>query len=77
MKAKKPDNTGGRVKTLGRTVTFQPSPEVRALIEQARSAGLDITSIINSAISEKGPGVAADMAQDARKRLDSFLKGKA
>lgn len=60
-------------KTMGRTVSFQPTDEVRRLLSDAKDAGLELSEIINDAISKKGPGVATAMAEERKRSVDGFL----
>lgn len=58
---------------MGRTVSFQPTDEVRRLLSDAKDAGLELSEIINDAISKKGPGVATAMAEERKRSVDGFL----
>lgn len=60
-------------KTTGRTVSFQPTDEVRRLLSEAKEAGLELSEIINDAISQKGPGVATQMAEERQRAVAGFL----
>jgi hypothetical protein len=58
---------------MGRTVSFQPTSEVRELLASAKEAGLEISEIINNAIEKKGEGVATQLAEDQVKAGQAFL----
>jgi len=59
--------------TMGRTVSFQPTDEVRMLLERAKDAGLELSQIINDAISQRGEGVAILMAERRVRDAGAFL----
>lgn len=64
---RKKNDAGG-----GRTVTFQPTDEVRELLIRAKAAGMEVTTIINEALAERGMEIAQRMAKDAFSRVSEF-----
>lgn len=59
---------------MGRTVSFQPAADVRDLLIEARSAGLELSDILNQSLRAHGKTVARQMAEDMRRKIDEFSR---
>ncbi len=60
---------------MTRILSFQPTPENREMLQAAINAGLSLTDIINAAVSKNGEQVARKMAEEAKRRAETFLAG--
>jgi hypothetical protein len=66
---------GTEGKKMTRILSFQPTPENREMLQAAINAGLSLTDIINAAVSKNGEQVARKMAEEAKRRAETFLAG--
>lgn len=64
------------IKPLGRTASFSPADDVRPLLDSARAAGLELSTLINESLRAHGKAVAGELADSMRKRLEQFQRGQ-
>ena len=79
MKSEKKEHpknrTEEKAKKMSRTISFQPAPDVRELLIKAKSAGLELSEILNQSLRQHGVSVSREMADSLRKKLAEFDRG--
>lgn len=60
------------MKKTRKIVTFEPSPEVKEMLERAQHAGLKVTEIMNEAMRDYGHKVIKGLAKRKAESMQSL-----